>query len=94
MATQTLLDQVSTLLDQSGVAQGALAHAPSGVHMLRFSATTGQDASVYRPLLCLVLQGAKEVGCQCLGPSVVGCWKSETRGSRAMCSIGERAGWE
>jgi AraC-like DNA-binding protein len=64
VATQTLLDQVSTLLDQSGVAQGALAHAPSGVHMLRFSATTGQDASVYRPLLCLVLQGAKEVGTQ------------------------------
>jgi AraC-like DNA-binding protein len=64
VATQTLLDQVSTLLDHSGVVQGAFAHAPSGMHMLRFPATTGQDASVYRPLLCLVLQGTKEVGTQ------------------------------
>lgn len=64
MAAQTLLDQVSALLDRAGVGQGAFAHAPSGVHLLRFSATTGQDATVYRPLLCLVLQGAKEVGTQ------------------------------
>ena len=64
MASQTLLDQVSALLDRAGVVQGAFAHAPSGVHMLRFSATTGQDATVYRPLMCLVLQGAKEVGTQ------------------------------
>ena len=61
MDTQTLLDQVSALLDQAGVVEGAFAHTPSGVHILRFAATTGQDATVYRPLLCLVLQGAKEV---------------------------------
>lgn len=64
MATQTLLDQVSALLDRAGVDQGAFAHAPSGVHMLRFFSTTRQDATVYRPLLCLVLQGAKEVRTQ------------------------------
>ncbi|MCZ4315346.1 AraC family transcriptional regulator [Comamonadaceae bacterium G21597-S1] len=64
MNTQALLDRVSTLLDQAGVVQGSFAHAPSGVHMLRLTATTGQDATVYRPLLCLVLQGAKEVGTQ------------------------------
>jgi AraC-like DNA-binding protein len=64
VATKTLLDQVSELLDRAGAVQGAVAHAPSGVHMLRFFATTGQDATVYRPLLCLVLQGVKEVGTQ------------------------------
>ena len=50
------------MLDREGRTQGALAHAPSGLHFLRFAAPTGQDATVYRPLLCLVLQGAKEVG--------------------------------
>ena len=62
MAQATLLNHLSMLLDRAGVVQGSLAHAPSGVHVLRFAATTGQDATVYRPLLCLVLQGAKEVG--------------------------------
>ena len=62
MAQATLLDHLSVLLDREGVVQGSLAHAPSGVHVLRYTATTAQDASMYRPLLCLVLQGAKEVG--------------------------------
>jgi AraC-like DNA-binding protein len=31
------------------------------LHFLRHIAPTGQDANVYRPLLCLVLRGAKEV---------------------------------
>ena len=62
MAHKALLDHVSALLDREGRTQGALAHAPSGLHFLRFTAPTGQDATVYRPLLCLVLQGAKEVG--------------------------------
>jgi AraC-like DNA-binding protein len=62
MAHKALLDHVSALLDREGCTQGALAHAPSGLHFLRFAAPTGQDATVYRPLLCLVLQGAKEVG--------------------------------
>jgi AraC-like DNA-binding protein len=62
MAREALLHHVSALLDQEGPAQGALAHGPSGLHFLRFSAPSGQDATVYRPLLCLVLQGAKEVG--------------------------------
>jgi AraC-like DNA-binding protein len=62
MTHGTLLDHVSALLDREGPAQGAFAHATSGLHFLRFAAPTGQDATVYRPLLCLVLQGAKEVG--------------------------------
>lgn len=62
MARKDLLDHVSALLDREGRTHGALAHAPSGLHFLRFAAPTGQDATVYRPLLCLVLQGAKEVG--------------------------------
>ena len=62
MTHGALLDRVSALLDRDGLVQGALAHAPSGLHFLRFAAPTGQDATVYRPLLCLVLQGAKEVG--------------------------------
>ena len=62
MTHGALLDHISALLEREGPAQGALAHAPSGLHFLRFAAPTGQDATVYRPLLCLVLQGAKEVG--------------------------------
>lgn len=62
MTHATLLDHVSALLDREGPAQGALAHAPTGLHFLRFAAPTSQDATVYRPLLCIVLQGAKEVG--------------------------------
>ena len=62
MTRADLLHHVSALLDREGPAQGALAHALSGLHLLRFTAPTGQDATVYRPLLCLVLQGAKEVG--------------------------------
>ena len=56
-----LLHHVATLIDRQAPGQTALAHASSGVHVLRHSAPTGQDATVYRPLLCLVLQGAKEV---------------------------------
>lgn len=61
MSHERLLDRVSALFDRDGPAQGALAHAPSGLHALRVAAPTVQDAAVYRPLLCLVLQGAKEV---------------------------------
>ena len=62
MAPAALLHHVSALLDREGPTEGVLAHAPSGMHFLRSSTPTGQDATVYRPLLCLVLQGAKEVG--------------------------------
>ncbi len=57
----TLLHHVTNLMDRQAPAPTALAHAPSGMHFLRHCAPTGQDATVYRPLLCLVLQGAKEV---------------------------------
>lgn len=62
MRSKTLLTCVSQVLDQSGLQQGALFHEDSGTHLLRHDATTRQNATVYRPLLCLVLQGAKEVG--------------------------------
>lgn len=62
MPAQTLLERVSSILDQSGLRQGALFHEHSGTHLLRHDAPTGQDATIYRPLLCLVLQGAKDVG--------------------------------
>ncbi|MDG4648927.1 AraC family transcriptional regulator [Roseibacterium sp. SDUM158017] len=62
MTRSALLDHVTALLEREGPTQGALAHAPSGLHFLRFPAPTSKDATVYRPLLCLVLQGAKEVG--------------------------------
>ncbi|SUZ32971.1 HTH-type transcriptional activator RhaS [Roseibaca ekhonensis] len=61
MKSETLLDRVSSILDQAGLQQGALLHADSGIHMLRHEAPTGQNATVYRPLLCLILQGAKDV---------------------------------
>ncbi|PWE28591.1 AraC family transcriptional regulator [Pararhodobacter marinus] len=56
-----LLDRATTLLDEAQLPQGALAHAPSGLHLLRYAAPTAQTATLYRPLLCLVLQGAKQV---------------------------------
>lgn len=61
MTSEALRQHVSIALDREHLAQGALAHGPSGMHFLRFLKPTGQSASVYRPLLCLVLQGAKEV---------------------------------
>lgn len=62
MVHTSLLDHVAALLDRESPAQGSYRHAPSGMHFLRFSEPKGQDATVYRPLLCLVLQGAKTVG--------------------------------
>jgi AraC-like DNA-binding protein len=61
MPPDTLLNRVSQILDQSGLRQGALFHEDSATHMLRHEIATGQHATVYRPLLCLVLQGAKDV---------------------------------
>lgn len=58
----TLLHHVTALMDRHAPAQATLFHAQSGMHFLRHTALTGLDATVYRPLLCLVLQGAKEVG--------------------------------
>lgn len=56
-----LLDRVSTLLDRARLRQGGFSHEASGLHLLRHEAGTPQSATVYRPLLCLVLQGAKIV---------------------------------
>ena len=56
-----LLDRAVALMDQAGEPRGGLAHAESGMHFLRFTAPSPQQATVYRPLLCSVLQGAKQV---------------------------------
>ncbi|WP_127559163.1 AraC family transcriptional regulator [Saccharospirillum alexandrii] len=56
-----LLASTTALMDRAGVAQGGLAHAESGMHFLRFEAPSPLQAAVYHPLLCLVLQGAKQV---------------------------------
>lgn len=62
MGSQTLLDYVLALLDRAGVAQGVLTQKESETVFLIHPSTTLNDANVYRPLLCAVLQGAKEVG--------------------------------
>lgn len=62
MKSQNLLSHVTALLDQAGVADGAFHHAHSGTHLLRHTTTTDLNATIYRPLLCLILQGAKQVG--------------------------------
>jgi AraC-like DNA-binding protein len=62
MGPQTLLDYVLALLGHAGITQGVLTHEESGTVFLTHPATTQHDANVYRPLLCSVLQGAKEVG--------------------------------
>jgi AraC-like DNA-binding protein len=61
MNGQSLLDHVSSILDCAQVMQSGMHHAPSDTHLLRHQGTTGLGATVYRPLLCLVLQGAKDV---------------------------------
>lgn len=62
MKSENLLTHITALLDQAGVAEGPFHHAESGTHLLRHHEPTDLNASVYRPLLCLILQGAKQVG--------------------------------
>lgn len=62
MKRQALLDRVLDYLHEAGVRQGGYAHQNSGMHLLTYQSVTPQDATVYQPLFCSVLQGAKEVG--------------------------------
>jgi AraC-like DNA-binding protein len=62
MTRPGLVNHVTALLDQAEVREGAMHDNSSGTHLLRHHATTGLSATVYRPLLCLILQGAKQVG--------------------------------
>lgn len=61
MTSENLLSHITAMLDQAGIAEGSFHHAQSGTHLLRHHATTDLSATVYRPLLCLILQGAKQV---------------------------------
>lgn len=61
MTPNALLQHVIALMDGHAPVQNALSHRHSWMHFLRHTTPTGQDATVYRPLLCLVLQGAKVV---------------------------------
>ena len=62
MMSSPLATRISAVLDSSGIRTGALDHVAGGMHFLRHNHTTVQEATLYQPLLCLVLQGAKEVG--------------------------------
>lgn len=62
MTNLCLLNHVTTLLDHAGVREGAMYEKNSGTHLLCHHASTGLNATIYRPLLCLILQGAKQVG--------------------------------
>lgn len=62
MNDTSLLQHVTNLLDRSGPSEGVLQDSASGTRLLRHRATTGINSMVYQPLLCLILQGAKEVG--------------------------------
>lgn len=64
----SLLQHITAVLDREGPDVSTLHHTTSGMHLLRLNATTGHNATVYTPLLCMVLQGAKEVsaGTKCL----------------------------
>ncbi|WP_233494733.1 AraC family transcriptional regulator [Ruegeria sp. A3M17] len=62
MTSQTLLSHVASILDAAGVKRGAIYDEHANTHLLRHEVTTNLDATVYRPLFCLTLQGAKEVG--------------------------------
>lgn len=62
MGDLTLLNCVSTLLGEADVRNGGYYHAPSEIYLLRHEHPTQLEASDYKPLICLVLQGAKEVG--------------------------------
>ncbi|MGX9356795.1 AraC family transcriptional regulator [Roseobacteraceae bacterium S113] len=50
------------MLDRAGIGEGAMRDQASGTHVLRHHAATDLTATIYRPLLCLILQGAKQVG--------------------------------
>ncbi len=61
MTRQKLINQITDLLDQAGIHQGGYSDATSGIYFIRHHAPKSQEISLYQPLLCLVLQGGKEV---------------------------------
>ncbi len=62
MSDHSLFSQVTQILDGAGVTTGGMYDELRSVHLLRQTSTTRIEPTIYQPLLCLVLQGAKEVG--------------------------------
>ena len=62
MTGKTLLTHVSETLNQSGISNGGLLHENSGTFLVRQDTPTGVFSIVYKPMLCLILQGTKEIG--------------------------------
>lgn len=59
--TQALCCAVRRYVDVHGDMEGAAATPLPGVGMMRAFAPTGIVKSIYKPLVCLILQGAKQV---------------------------------
>ncbi len=59
--TQALNNAVRHFVDAHGEADGLASTPIQGVNMMRAYAPTGIMRSVYKPLICLILQGAKQV---------------------------------
>ena len=62
MTGETLLMRVSATLNQSGISNGGLLHENSGTFLVRQDTPTAVFSTVYKPMLCLILQGTKEIG--------------------------------
>jgi len=62
MTGKTLLTHVSETLNQSGISNGGLLHENSGTFLVCQDTPTGVFSTVYKPMLCLILQGTKEIG--------------------------------
>ena len=62
MTRKTLLTHVSEILNQLGICNGGLLHENSSTFLIRKDTPTGVFSTVYKPMLCLILQGTKEIG--------------------------------
>ncbi|MFC3851651.1 AraC family transcriptional regulator N-terminal domain-containing protein [Salinispirillum marinum] len=62
MTDPKLLNCVGAFLDKANIHNGGYLHEPSGIYLLRHERPSHLEANEYQPLICLVLQGAKEVG--------------------------------
>lgn len=61
MCEKNLIDLTNRLFENAPQNDGGVTDEPSGIHCLRYEETSELCASIYHPLLCLVLQGEKVV---------------------------------